>query len=1126
MPTIKRLRFLFLIIIIFISVFYFSSSPSKVFASTIVEADIIADTTWTKGNSPYVISNYIDVVAGATLTIDPGVIVKFDYDSSLDVLGSIEVNGTASEKVSVSSLYDSIGVDLYNDCLEYMPDLVPEEGVEPCANTNQDEVDFPWLFEAGGIYLDGASDSSFQSVLFSHLEYGLYFDNTPGTVENIEIADSPYGITVYGSDVSISDSTFENIYDEDAIVLDSRGIAEISNIQVKSSFDYGALTLYGSKAHIVDSVFEGVREVDEDGYISQSDSAIEIYDEETYDRVLRARVVTYQSELNASGLKISGHETGLEFYGGMVNIEKTKIFQNYYGLEAYLNDGSIVTITESSIVDNDYATYISREGTINAINNYWGDPTGPFEDELNPGGLGGVIEHYENNITFIPWLTSDPLEKPVCCSSVLFLPGIKGSILEKGSDMLWPPTAFSLNDVNQLALTSDGASVNDIHTDGVLNTFKGTPIYAPFSNFMDGLVADNTIKEWLPLAYDWRFSPETILADGIKTKNETINVIEKIKTLAQNSKNGKITIVAHSMGGLLGKAIIKKLSEEGKDNLIDSFVMVGSPQLGTPQAIASILHGDDEGIPPVAGFIVNPIGIRRIAQNMPSAYNLLPSPQYFSSVSDPVIKFNSEASFTKPWRDFWGATISTYPKFLEFMTGTGVTRAKPVEQKLPDPEVLSSIFMTNAANFHNLYDNYQFPDHIRVVQVAGWGSHGKSAVEYKNYHGYPSYEVSFTREGDRTVVYPSAISSVADETYFFNLFEYNKLLNSNTQHRDLLSASPVQTLFTSIVKKEDVLENNFILTAKPQVVDLTDQLVVSTHSPVILGAYDQLGNFTGINPNQNLSADFLSISENIPGSAFIYTSESQNIFLPKEGNYNFVYKGTGNGSTTVEIDNFSADMSTPVASYTDIPTTSNTKAAFTVQSSAPENTEIALDANGDGTTDEVVLADGVELSLNQLITLIKEKISTLSIKDKLKQNLLKQIANLEKKIENKKQKNIKILANLDKKISKQEMKGKISTADAAEITNLLDLLEAQSENIALDPTILASLKTKIQSLNVKANLKNDLLKRVEKLEKKGVIIKTLSNLSKNIIKKAGNGKIADADAQALIDLLNQIEGVI
>src|SRR3989338_8409233 len=469
MPTIKRLRFLFLIIIIFISVFYFSSSPSKVFASTIVEADIIADTTWTKGNSPYVISNYIDVVAGATLTIDPGVIVKFDYDSSLDVLGSIEVNGTASEKVSVSSLYDSIGVDLYNDCLEYMPDLVHEEGVEPCANTNQDEVDFPWLFEAGGIYLDGASDSSFQSVLFSHLEYGLYFDNTPGTVENIEIADSPYGITIYNSTVDISNSTFENIYDEDA-----------------------------------------------------------------YDRVLRARVVTYQSELKASGLKISGHETGLEFYGGMVNIEKTKIFQNYYGLEAYLNDGSIVTITESSIVDNDYATYISREGTINAINNYWGDPTGPFEDELNPGGLGGVIEHYKNNITFIPWLTSDPLEKPVCCSSVLFLPGIKGSILEKGSDMLWPPTAFSLNDVNQLALTSDGASVNDIHTDGVLNTFKGTPIYAPFSNFMDGLVADNTIKEWLALAYVWRFSQETILADSIKTKNETINVIEKIKTLAQN----------------------------------------------------------------------------------------------------------------------------------------------------------------------------------------------------------------------------------------------------------------------------------------------------------------------------------------------------------------------------------------------------------------------------------------------------------------------------------------------------------------------------------------------------------------------------------------------------------------
>jgi len=350
--------------------------------------------------------------------------------------------------------------------------------------------------------------------------------------------------------------------------------------------------------------------------------------------------------------------------------------------------------------------------------------------------------------------------------------------------------------------------------------------------------------------------------------------------------------------------------------------------------------------------------------------------------------------------------------------------------------------------------------------------------------------------------------------------------NITTQHRDLLSSGPVQTLLMSVIKDQTTAESNFITKTKPQVTDLDDQLIVGTHSPVILGVYDQFGNFTGIDPNQDLSADVLSIKEDIPGSVFSYTSESQNIFLPKDGNYNFIYKGTGNGPTTVTIENFIADTTTPIVSYTDIPTTPNTVATFTVQSSTPENTVIALDANGDGVTDSTISADNTELSLNELIILIKEKIYTLAIKDKLKQNLLKQILNLEKKIDNKKQKNVKILANLQKKISKQEMKGKINTADATELANLLDILESQAEDISLDSGILTDLKVKIQSLNIKQNLKNDLLKRVGMLEKKQQLVKTLSNLSKSIVKKADKGKIADSDAQALIDLLSQIQGVI
>jgi hypothetical protein len=67
---------------------------------------------------------------------------------------------------------------------------------------------------------------------------------------------------------------------------------------------------------------------------------------------------------------------------------------------------------------------------------------------------------------------------------------------------------------------------------------------------------------------------------------------------------------------------------------------------------------------------------------------------------------------------------------------------------------------------------------------------------------------------------------------------------------------------------------------------------------------------------------------------------------------------------------------------------------------------------------------------------------------------------------------------------------------------------------------------KIQSLNIKQNLKNDLLKRVSILQNKQAIIKNLSNLSKNINKKSQKEIIPDMDAQTILDLLNQIESVI
>ena len=636
------------------------------------------------------------------------------------------------------------------------------------------------------------------------------------------------------------------------------------------------------------------------------------------------------------------------------------------------------------------------------------------------------------------FLTFEFREFAECCSSVVFLPGMKGSVLKEGGDTLWPPTIFS-NDIPQLALTEDGESVNSVVVDGVLESFLGTSIYDGFVSFMDDLVTDGDINDWKPMAYDWRYSPEKILADGIATPAGTIDLLEKIEILAANSETGKVTIIAHSMGGFLGKAVIKELEDQGKAGLIDSFVMVGTPQLGTPQAISSLLHGDGEGI--LGGLIVKRDEIREIAQNMLSAYNLLPSSLYFDRVPDPVILFNEDASFTEDWRDFWGDATYVYADFFDFLTGMGIPRLSPDQDDLLTPEVLDPDFLTDAAIFHNTYDNYIFPDLIRVVQVAGWGLPTVKAIEYRDEHSEPSYRIKTTAEGDSTVVYPSAISSFADETYFFNLSAFNTLDDiTDYQHRDLLSAPPVQSILRLFINNNDISGIDFITSDKPPITEIGSQLIVSTHSPVVLGAYDGLGNFTGIDPSQDLFADILLIREEIPGSSFISAGGSYYIFLPKNGDYEFVFKSVGEGPTTVTIQDFSGEITTDLASYSDILVGPNTSATFEIFGGITDGVVINVDQDGDNVIDLEINSDST-LSLEELLQEIENNISNLDV-NSLQKKLLNDLDKIMREIDLIKDNSLdKVIQTLDKaeaQINEELSKNRISEGVADVLLSLIE----------------------------------------------------------------------------------------
>lgn len=72
-------------------------------SSTYVKGVISTDTTWTLANSPYIVTAPAIVESGATLTIEPGVEVKFAEDSKLTVEGKLQAIGTASNKIKFTA---------------------------------------------------------------------------------------------------------------------------------------------------------------------------------------------------------------------------------------------------------------------------------------------------------------------------------------------------------------------------------------------------------------------------------------------------------------------------------------------------------------------------------------------------------------------------------------------------------------------------------------------------------------------------------------------------------------------------------------------------------------------------------------------------------------------------------------------------------------------------------------------------------------------------------------------------------------------------------------------------------------------------------------------------------------
>ncbi|MEO6325065.1 MAG: DUF6531 domain-containing protein [Thermoanaerobaculia bacterium] len=218
-----------------------------------VSGDITASTTWTLANSPYVVTGTINVQSPAVLTIEPGVVVKFDTGASLLALAgaTLTANGTAVAPITFTSLKDdSVAGDTNGD----------GSATTPAAG------DWNSLGYAG--YKDTSAHAAFGSMQFASVRYGqqlqsrfsmptladdtiasmslygLYLDTPPGsayTIQRLSVAASQYDLYMWAvpSTTTIQNSAFRGAYGPAAIQASSSTAVRLTSNSIDNNGNQG-----------------------------------------------------------------------------------------------------------------------------------------------------------------------------------------------------------------------------------------------------------------------------------------------------------------------------------------------------------------------------------------------------------------------------------------------------------------------------------------------------------------------------------------------------------------------------------------------------------------------------------------------------------------------------------------------------------------------------------------------------------------------------------------------------------------------------------------------------------------------------------------------------------------------
>jgi hypothetical protein len=827
-------------------------------------------------------------------------------------------NGSKSE-IKNSQIYDVLGGPKYGDGVLFsvwnncnvLLDNVTAENV-PYAST---------AVSYGGSSLKvlNSKFSNIRGGFDSHTNSTLSISNS--IMKNLQSKIRAIFPARFGSSMDISSSTIEGVYDNSKY----QSIFQVSNGSHLTFTDSSLKNITGKDCSIGFEAFGG-----DMGY---STSTLEIKNSSISDGDCTGLEISGNTETNISNTKIKNFaEEGLSaFLSPKISIADSEIADNNSGI---ISLGADLEIKNSNISNNDvfgiYNNSLEKNSTIEAIGNWWGDKTGPYNDLLNASGTANKVSL---NVNFTPWLKYNPIvgEKK---NPVIIIPGILSSYLNKNdytNEEVWMnlvKAIMSLSDdyLDDLMLNQFGkidmTKTQTVPTD-ILRKVKFADLFE--RDFFDGLIksleSDGYIenKDLFVFPYDWRLD----IRDSVNNTPSPLvmSLKSKIEQILAATGSEKIDVIAHSMGGLLSKYYLKNFGQ-GK---VDKFIDIATPNFGAPSAFGTLISGDNLGIK------LGPLGlstskVKKIIQNMPSAYQLLPSQSYVSD-SLPDYKYYVDDLEDYDNNDVRGRL--SIEESNEFLKNTG----------------RNSYVLDNSVGVHDDIDNMNPADYgAEVYNIVGCGipTIGKFFTLGKQNNENPEFDIAYI-SGDGTVPQRSAEGIFSNKQYYVTGFE----------HPMIPSSEGVKNLIPLILSgRQDSFnfDSYKSISTTTNGCGLPNGSFLSFHNPIDVNIYDEFGNHTGPNTDGNLEETISSIVYNI-------IENSKFVYLPDDQNYKIILQANTLGSFDSYIKKIENGVVVSTSYFNDIPLMStSTKAEIKMKNSVPE---IVIDDNGDGTDGEFIQPSSV-----------------------------------------------------------------------------------------------------------------------------------------------------------------------